>query len=216
MSHRYPVAVPRPHGFLLASVGARFMARLVDVLVVLLLASVANIWFAMEFWHQMQPVLSWAMTQPATVETVPASAERAAEMLTIMAVVLTAVWFAYEVPASANSGQTLGKRIFGIRIVREEADERLGFGRSFRRWFRLAWPTPFWFACCGIPVLWQIVDCLFVVTDQRAHQALHDRTSATLVVQVPRGAAQPPPPVDAEASTHPSSPTGGGAGADPR
>lgn len=206
MSHRYPVAVPRPHGFPLAGVGARFMARLVDALVVLALAAVANIWFAIEFWRSMQPVMTWALSQPTSMDTVPATANRAFEMLTFMAVVLTAVWFAYEVPASANSGQTLGKRIFGIRIVREEADGRLGFGRSFRRWFRMAWPTPFWVACCGLSALWQIVDCLFVATDRRAHQALHDRISRTFVVQVPRSGQVP---------TSPSSPSGG-TGADPR
>jgi uncharacterized RDD family membrane protein YckC len=221
MSHRYPVAVPRPHGFLLASVGARFMARLVDVLVVLVLASVANIWLANEFWRNVQPVMTWLMTQPTTMETIPATAERAFEMLTVMALVLTAVWFAYEVPASANSGQTLGKRIFAIRIVREETDDRLGFGRSFRRWFRMAWPTPFWVACCGVSALWQIVDCLFVVTDRRNHQALHDRITRTLVVQVPR-AGRPSNARGAETEDAVSEPrraaenTVGGPGADPR
>jgi uncharacterized RDD family membrane protein YckC len=213
MSHRYPVAVPRPHGFLLAGVGARFMARLVDVLVVLVLTAVANIWFAIEFWRNARPVLSWLMTQPSSVETVPASIERAFEMLTIMVLVLTAVWFAYEVPASANSGQTLGKRIFGIRIVREEADGRLGFGRSFRRWFRLAWPTPFWVACCGASAIWQVIDCLFIVTDRRAHQALHDRITRTLVVQVPRTGG-PARPEEAGAPATPSSTSGDDRGAD--
>jgi uncharacterized RDD family membrane protein YckC len=162
------------------------MARFVDVLAVLFLSSVANLWFAIEFWRAFQPVWRWASTQPLDLEKVPASAGSAAEYLALMMLVLTAVWFAYEVPASANSGQTLGKRIFGIKVVRVEIDERLGFGRSFRRWFRLAWPTPFWIACYGLPALLQIVDCIFVVTDRRLRQALHDRIAATVVVQVPR------------------------------
>ncbi len=186
MSHRYPVAAPRPHGFMLAGVGARFMARVVDALVVLLLASVANVWFAIEFWRNFEPVLSWAMTQPVNMEAVPASVDRAVELLSLMLLVLTAVWFAYEVPASANSGQTLGKRIFGIKVVRVDADARLGFGRSFLRWLRLALPTPFWVICSGVPVLLQVVDCLFVLIDRRLHQALHDRSARTVVVQVPR------------------------------
>jgi uncharacterized RDD family membrane protein YckC len=216
MSHRYPVAVPRPHGFLLAGLGARFMARLVDALVVLVLASVANIWFAIEFWRNFQPVLAWAMQQPFSVDSVPATAERAVQMIFLMGVVLTAVWFAYEVPASANTGQTLGKRIFGIRVVREENDERLGFGRSFGRWFRMAWPTPFWVVCYGIPLLVQVADCLFLVTDRQRRQALHDRFARTFVVQVPRSGQpetpRPPGPVGSghPPSSSPSSPTGDG------
>ena len=216
MSHRYPVAVARPHGFLLAGVGARFMARLVDALVVLVLAGVANIWFAIEFWRAFQPLIRWAMSGPATMDSIPASADRAVQMILLMSAVLTAVWFAYEVPASANTGQTLGKRIFGIRVVREENDERLGFGRSFGRWFRLAWPTPFWVVCYGIPLLLQVVDCLFLVIDRQRRQALHDRFARTLVVQVPRpgqpGSAPTPtaPGGAGHPPTSPSSPTGGG------
>jgi uncharacterized RDD family membrane protein YckC len=218
MSHRHPVAVPRPQG--LAGVGARFMARLVDVLVVLVLAAVANFWFAIEFWRSIRPVVTWAMNQPTNWDTIPASADRAAQMMILMGVVLTAVWFAYEVPASANTGQTLGKRIFGIRVVREESDERLGFGRSFRRWFRLAWPTPFWVVCYGVPLLLQVVDCLFLVIDRRRRQALHDRIAQTVVVQVRGG--QPPtipaPPGPGAAEHVPTSPSGstGDGHADPR
>lgn len=186
MGWPYPMVAPRPHGLMLAGPGSRFMARFVDGIFVLVLAAIANVWFAIEFWRDFKPVWTWAMTQPVDFDHVPSSVGRASEMLVLMSVVLTAVWFAYEVPASANSGQTLGKRIFGIKIVRVEADERLGFGRSFRRWFRLAWPTPFWIACYGLPLLLQVIDCLFVVSDRRLHQALHDRIAATLVIQVPR------------------------------
>ncbi|MBX6748217.1 MAG: RDD family protein [Micromonosporaceae bacterium] len=215
MSHRHPVAVPRPYGFLLAGVGARFMARLVDALMVLLLAAVANIWFAIEFWRSFRPLIAWAMNRPATVDTIPASADRAVQMMVLMGVVLTAVWFAYEVPASANTGQTLGKRIFGIRVMREESDERLGFGRSFRRWFRLAWPTPFWVVCYGVPILLQVIDCLFLVLDRQRRQALHDRIAQTVVVQVPRDGqlttpTTPGPGTSGHAPTSPSGSTGEG------
>jgi uncharacterized RDD family membrane protein YckC len=171
---------------MLAASSARFMARFVDVLVVLVLACIANIWFAREFWQSFQPVWDWAQQQPVNLDHVPTSANRAVELLVIMGFVLTAVWFAYEVPSSANSGQTLGKRIMGIKVVRLDTDGPLGFGRSFRRWLRLAWPTPFWVACYGLPLLLQLFDCLFVVTDRRLHQALHDRVAATVVVRVPR------------------------------
>jgi len=182
---------PRPHGLMLAGVGSRFAARVIDVLLVLVLASVANAWFAIEFWRAFQPVLDWAMVAAASGQTVdpatvPGSFSHAVNMLMAMSAVLTAVWFAYEVPATANSGQTVGKRMFGIKVMRLEADERLGFGRSFGRWLRMAWPTPFWFTCYGLPAILQVIDCLFVAIDRPLHRALHDRAALTVVVQVPR------------------------------
>jgi len=201
-------AHPRPHGLMLASPGSRFAARMVDVVVVLVLAALANVWFAVEFWRAMQPVFSWAVAYGTNRDLpVPASAERANEMLIAMTVVLAAVWFAYEVPATSNSGQTLGKRLFGIRVVGLGPEEGLGFGQSFRRWFRLGWPTAFWAACFGLTALFQIFDCLFIVIDQRMHLALHDRVALTAVVQVPR-AGRP--------ETQRTAPPAGGPHADPR
>jgi uncharacterized RDD family membrane protein YckC len=106
-------------------------------------------------------------------------------LVLMMIVVTTAVWFAYEVPSSANSGQTLGKRLMRIKVVRLEADERLGFGRAMRRWSRLGLPTLLW-VCYGIGFILQLLDCLFVAIDRPLYQALHDKAAATVVVQVPR------------------------------
>jgi uncharacterized RDD family membrane protein YckC len=111
-----------------------------------------------------------------------------------MCVVATAVWFAYEVPASANSGQTLGKRLLHIKVMRIDSAENLGFGRSLRRWGRLGLPTLLW-SCCGAGFVLQFIDCLFVAIDQPLHQALHDKAAATVVVQVSRpdhGQESPP------------------------
>jgi uncharacterized RDD family membrane protein YckC len=197
---------------MLASAGSRFMARLVDILVVLVLASVANAWFAIKFWRAFAPVLEWASSAPSSLDGAPASVEQVVELSVLMCIVLTAVWFAYEVPATANSGQTLGKRIFGIKVVKVEADERLGFGRSLRRWFRLGFPTLFWPFCYGLPVLLQVFDCLFVVIDRPLGQALHDKGAHTVVVQVPRASR----PETARTSATPHDSAAGGRHADPR
>jgi uncharacterized RDD family membrane protein YckC len=200
---------------MLAGLGARVMARLVDIVVVALLATVANVWFLIEFWRSFRPVLDWALNQPPgtiNFEGVPATAEKASSMLLLMTLVLTAVWFAYEVPASANSGQTLGKRLFGIKVVRLDSDERLGFGRSFRRWFRMGWPTLFWTLCWGLLAILQVIDCLFAFFDRRLRQALHDRIALTAVVHVPR----PGRPETAPTAATPLETIMGGRDADPR
>ena len=183
------VAEPRPHGLMLAGAGSRLVARLVDVMAVLVLAAIANFWFAMQFWQVMQPYLNAALAVAergeTSLEAQPVPPDSATLLVVLMTVVLTAVWFAYEVPASANSGQTLGKRLLGIKVVRLESEERLGFGRAFRRWGRLGLPTLLWY-CCGVGFLLQVIDCLFVAIDRPLRQALHDKAANTVVVRVPR------------------------------
>ncbi|WP_067135393.1 RDD family protein [Microtetraspora malaysiensis] len=69
-------------------------------------------------------------------------------------------------------GQTPGKKIFGMRVVRENG-ERIGVGQAAVRQLTevvLAW------LCC----LW-ILDLGWIVFDGRK-QALHDKTARTLVV----------------------------------
>ena len=60
----FPVPAPRPHGLMLASSGSRLVARLVDIVAVLVLFVIANAWFAVQFWRDFQPYfadyLRWA------------------------------------------------------------------------------------------------------------------------------------------------------------
>ena len=48
--------------------------------------------------------------------------EPAGTLLIVIVLVAAALWFAYEVPAIANTGQTLGKRLLGIKVVRLESE----------------------------------------------------------------------------------------------
>jgi uncharacterized RDD family membrane protein YckC len=203
---------------MLASAGSRLVARLVDILAVLVLSVIANAWFAIEFWRVLQPFLSdylrWSetTTNPLALEGAPRAPESIGTLLLLMCVVITAVWFAYEVPASANSGQTLGKRLLGIKVMRLDSDGRLGFGRALRRWSRLGLPTLFWSLCCGLTALLQIIDCFFVVVDKPLRQALHDKGARTVVVLVPR----PGRPETAPTAATPYEPAAGGRHVDPR
>ncbi len=184
------LSLPRqpPPGFVLASPGARLAARLVDLVAVLILGAIANAWFAIHWWQSFYPYLMQVYRlDPAATnnQDLPQPPEDATTLLLMILVVTTAVWFAYEVPDNANSGQTLGKRLLGIKVMRLESTQRLGFGRAWRRWSRLGLPTLVW-SCCGIGFVLQFVDCLFVAVDRPLHQALHDKAAATVVVRVAR------------------------------
>jgi uncharacterized RDD family membrane protein YckC len=179
----------RPHGRPLAGLGRRLVARLIDIVVVLILNVLVNGWLAYQWWLEVEPIFRATMADPfATPE--PASA-RSSYLILTMLVVATALWFAYEVPALANSGQTLGKRLLQVKVVKLENTEPLGFGRAFGRWARLGMWTPLW-SCYGLGFLAQLVDAGSVLFDQQLRQALHDKSAATVVVAVPPGHREQP------------------------
>lgn len=178
----------------LASVGARFVARLIDFLLVLLLNAAVNGWFVYRYAQEVAPLYR-AMNQRMLegrnwFEDLPDASPQAGRLQIVILLIATALWFAYEVPATANTGQTIGKRIMGIKVVRLESAERLGFGRSFRRWNTLGLPTLLWLCCVGF--ILQLVDCLYLLFDRPLYQALHDKSAHTVVVELPRPNNAPP------------------------
>jgi uncharacterized RDD family membrane protein YckC len=188
---------PRPHGLAVAGIGARLVARLVDIFAVLVLVAIANAWLAREWWSTaVVPFVRAAEEMQRTGGPAPDGTD-VYTLAFAMCAVAALVWFAYEVPSIANSGQTLGKRILGIKVVRLESADPLGFGRSLRRWSRLGLPTLLW-PCYGAGFVLQGIDCFFIVIDWRLRQALHDRQAGTVVVQVPR--ADPAGPAQLENS----------------
>jgi uncharacterized RDD family membrane protein YckC len=179
MSYAYrPQA--RPHGMTLAGLGPRLVARLIDIFAVLLLNVLANGWFAYQWLQDFAPIVRAAIQDP--LATPPQPSARLSYLTWGILLVATAVWLAYEVPALGNSGQTLGKRIMKIRVVRTESLEPVGLGRAFLRWGRLGLWLPLW-ACWGLGLLMQLIDSLSPVFDQKLRQALHDKTARTVVVQ---------------------------------
>ena len=181
---RLVLPAPRPHGYRLAGLGARFVARFVDTLAVLGLNILVNGYFVYQyykinlpFWQEISRRF-YAGESTAGVEP----PERSSTLLIIILILAAALWFAYEVPAHANNGQTLGKRLLGIKVMRLESDEALGFRRSIRRWNTLGLPTLLW-TCFGLGFVLQFVDCLWAAFDRPMHQALHDKSAVTVVVQ---------------------------------
>jgi uncharacterized RDD family membrane protein YckC len=178
---------PRPHGFPVANPGLRLAARAIDITLLLLLNVIVNGWFAVRWWQATWPYYTEVMrrlqtNQPAN--DVPQQPQSGTLQIVIILIAM-ALWFAYEVPAIANNGQTPGKRLVGIRVLRLEEDGPLGFARSIRRWNPMGLGMFLW-QCCFIGFVFQFVDCLFVALDQPLHQALHDKSAGTVVVKTGR------------------------------
>jgi uncharacterized RDD family membrane protein YckC len=187
-----PLTEPvKPHGFALASPGTRFAARVIDFGAVLLLNVLVNSYFVWLFLAEFVPyyrslVSAWMRGD----NEFPQAPERLSTLLVVITLLAMALWFAYEVPATAHSGQTLGKRLYSIKVVRIENLEPLGFLRAWRRWNPLGGPLLlFAFICCApFGVLLQALDVTFVLLDRMQRMALHDRSAGTYVVQLPKPA----------------------------
>jgi uncharacterized RDD family membrane protein YckC len=185
---------PRPHGLALAPLGDRIVARLIDICLVFLLNVAVNgifvWWFLQETASSSQEFARRWLAGESTEGVLQAS-ERAQNLQVAILLIAVALWFAYEVPATANTGQTIGKRIMGIKVVSLAETPQLTFGRSFRRWNLLGLGVFLW-SCLGIGFFLQLVSCAVALFDRPLRQALHDKSAQTVVVQAPRTATAPP------------------------
>jgi hypothetical protein len=166
---------PRPHGYPLADIGRRLVARMIDIGVLLVINALVNGWFIYRLYQEVWPWYKAAYHRaqahlPYDDLPQPQNTQSLAFTITLIA---TALWFAYEVPAVANRG---------IKVLRLEADGPIGFGRALRRWNPMGIATLLW--TCGVGFVLQFIDCLFVAVDRPLHQALHDKSAATVVVDV--------------------------------
>ncbi|WP_067476769.1 RDD family protein [Actinomadura hibisca] len=97
---------------------------------------------------------------------------------------LSVAAFFYYVVMHYKWGQTLGKKVLGIRVVREVDGGALSFGQS-------AWRTGFSYLVavftCGLGGL---LDVAWILWDPRK-QALHDKVARTLVVRAGQGVPDP-------------------------
>lgn len=174
----------------LAPLSARVLARIVDILAVLALNVVVNGYFVVQYVREVLPVARTAGADLMAGKGVDLP-EQAVRLLLVISAIAIGLWFAYEVPAIANSGQTPGKRLAGIRVARLVDGQTLSFGQSFRRWLLLALPSPL---IGGVPLLpLQLLDLLWCVWDRPARQCLHDKPVHSIVVRAdPVGPTAPP------------------------
>lgn len=182
----------RPHGFPLASPGIRLAARFMDMGAILLLNVLVNGYFVYLFMQDFGPFFDSYIRAVSQDQPYPTPPDRLTILPLVIALLAMALWFAYEVPATANSGQTWGKRLYDIKVVRVESLEPIGFLRAWRRWNPLGGPAILLgfglFFCAPFVAILQALDVIFVPLDRMQRMALHDRTAMTYVVQLPKSA----------------------------
>ncbi|GAA3259319.1 RDD family protein [Dactylosporangium siamense] len=185
------LATAMPHGRRVAGLGARLLARLVDIAALLLLNTLVTGYFIYQYLREMSPVFqeTWDRIRANESTSDIVQPDRAGPLQIVILLLIAALWFAYEVPSIASSGQTLGKRLLKIKVMRLESEEPIGFGRAIRRWNPLGLSVLLW--TCGVGFLLQFLDSLSPVIDWPLHRAFHDRSAGTVVVQDVPSPSQP-------------------------
>ncbi|GHJ46397.1 hypothetical protein Cs7R123_37390 [Catellatospora sp. TT07R-123] len=185
--HPLPTAPVRPHGMPLASPGVRLGARFIDFLVVLGLNVLINGWFVYLWLRDFVPLVQATYQKMLDGEqlTDVSRPTQANGLFLVIIFIALGLWFAYEVPATAHSGQTFGKRIMRIKVVPVESLEPLRTGRAWRRWTPMALPLLLIPCCAILFVIPQILDAVLILMDRRQRMAWHDRSAGTYVVQLP-------------------------------
>jgi uncharacterized RDD family membrane protein YckC len=178
----YAPAQPRPHGLPVAPLGLRFLARLIDFGIMVGLTAVATGYLFYLFITDYAPVFSAISHQH--YDNLPSVPGRDTGLAWAILVIAMAIWLAYEVPATAHSGQTFGKRVVGIKVMPLEGEEALGFRRALSRWVPLGMPMLLW--TCGLGFILQLMDSISPAMGGPLRLAMHDRSVQTVVVQVGR------------------------------
>jgi uncharacterized RDD family membrane protein YckC len=148
---------------------------------VLGLSAVATGWLVYLFISDYAPFVN-AMAHGQ--EDLPAIPSRASALAWVIPLIAMVVWLAYEVPAIARGGQTVGKRAVGIKVMALESEEPIGGPRALRRWVPLGLPMLLW--TCGLGFILQLMDSISATMGGPMHMAMHDRSAQTVVVQVGR------------------------------
>jgi uncharacterized RDD family membrane protein YckC len=182
----YVLVQPRPHGLPVAPLGLRFLARVIDIVLVTALNVIGNGWFVYLWIRDMRPYFSaaWHQVPTGVTSDLPAIPGRANTLFWVITLIAMALWWAYEVPGIAHTGQTFGKRLVGIKVMALESEQPIGWARGFRRWVPLGVPVMMWH--CGIGFLLQFVDGLSPVLGGPLQMAMHDRSALTVVVNCGR------------------------------
>ncbi|ADD40006.1 RDD family protein [Stackebrandtia nassauensis] len=172
-------------GKTLAHPGQRLVARIIDIIVVLLLNAVVNGWFIYQYFDALMPTVRRIMADP-NADYGTELPTRAYQLQYTILFIAILVWFAYEIPSTVKSGQTLGKRIMGIKAVPIYA-ERMRWGLAISRWSLMMLSL----ACCPIGFVAALIDGLWCLYDKPFRQCLHDKNPGTMVIQVPHDELRP-------------------------
>jgi uncharacterized RDD family membrane protein YckC len=172
------IQLPNLGAVRLASMGQRFLARLIDSIIV-------GIPFGIIYFIISAALVSSAASSiqvdPETGQVVGGGGFFAGSfgLLLLTPLVFVILQILYEVSMIATRGATLGKQIAGVKVIRELDGQVPGWGGAFTRWGVMIAPAIV--PCLGY--LWVLLCELSPFFDsQGRRQGWHDKAAKTIVI----------------------------------
>ncbi len=180
-----PQAAPRREGYVIAGVGARLVAYLIDALVVSIVPTLLML-VVLDFRGMIEEVIDAAQrgaTAPTT--TLPVTLELA--LVTLIGVALNFIYF---VGFWTSGGRaTPGMRGLRMQVVEAVSGRRLGVAAAIRRWIPLgslfgllSLIEPLQSIAGPVGLLLLVIVFVTIVADARK-QGIHDRWANSLVIR---------------------------------
>ncbi|WP_308072605.1 RDD family protein [Streptomyces bambusae] len=159
---------PRPAGL-----GRRLGARLVDGLLTAAVGTAVTVPFVAKATEHIEAKIDAAKLAGETVTVWLLDGTTGGYLAVILAALLL-FGFLYEVLPTARWGRTLGKKLFGVRVVRMETGGRPSFGAALGRWLVYGL-----LGAVGIGLL----NILWCLVDRPWRQCWHDKAAGTFVAR---------------------------------
>ncbi|MFJ2741591.1 RDD family protein [Streptomyces sp. NPDC087440] len=150
----------------LASLGKRFVARLVDLLIIGIPMGLLGIPFG-----RYENITETTNDLGETFTQVTAGKSMLWTLLTL------AAYLAYDTIMTSKNGQTVGKRLMNLRVAMLNDGSTPQTSVALMRIAVLQVPA---ILCC--PCLWWLVNLVMVAVDKPYQQGLHDKAAKTVVV----------------------------------
>lgn len=165
----------------LADPGPRLVARLIDGLLVGVVVAVAFTVVFLVWVRTLYGSLGDSLDVDGSDNDVRFAVLASVGVFVLLTAVLLAIPLLYETLLVRRSGQTIGKRIAGVRVVRRSDNRPPSTGQSFLRALITALASGLY------------VDALWCLWDQPWRQCLHDKAVDTIVIpaDAPWGDAAP-------------------------
>ncbi|MCZ4100350.1 RDD family protein [Streptomyces sp. H39-C1] len=156
-----------------AGLGRRLAARLLDTIVVLAVTGVAAVPLGTAAYRHLKDKVDEARQTGETVTVWLIDGTTGVQLAIVLGVALVA-GLLYEVLPTAKWGRTLGKKLFGLRVVDIESQLAPGFGPSLRRWLT---HTVLDALVVGV------VGLVWCMVDRPWRQCWHDKAARTFVAR---------------------------------
>jgi uncharacterized RDD family membrane protein YckC len=164
-----------PNGAPLADVGSRFLARLLDGLILGVISSVLLIPVMIIY----VVAIASSITQSADGQTANVNGAGVGAAFGVWLIALVLIWviqYVYEVEMTKRTGQTIGKKALKIAAVPLEPGRPLDRGTMAKRWL-VSGPA-------GIVPGLGLINVLWCLWDKPFRQCLHDKFARTVVIKV--------------------------------